>query len=231
MRKISLALLWLGLGIYALMFAPPEQGDSLALIVKLSTGQWGDVNPLIVALFNLMGIWPMIYAAVLLADGRSQAIPAWPFVGGSFAMGVFALLPYLVLRQAAPAWNREQPITPVLRFWDSRGLAMVMGWLAIAWLTYGLLQGDWQDFWIAWHRSRFIHVMSLDFCCLCLLFPSILGADLARRGLCGWQWWGLASIPLFGPLAYLNLRSPLDITQRENQDERPHLASKAARLG
>jgi hypothetical protein len=42
-----------------------------------------------------MGIWPAIYASLLIPAGRSaNKLPAWPFVMLSFAFGVFALLPY-----------------------------------------------------------------------------------------------------------------------------------------
>lgn len=206
-RKVGLAILWLGFSVYAFGLAPPDQGDSLELIINLSTGQWAEVNPLIVALFNEMGIWPMIYAAVLLADGRGQKIPAWPFVGASFALGAFALLPYLALRDAQV--DVDEPPDRVLKFWQSRWLGVSLAVGAIAFLLYGLLQGSWSEFVVAWHRSRFIHIMSLDFCCLCLVFLTTFGDDLARRQMRGWYWWGLASVPLVGPLIYLCLRSPL----------------------
>jgi hypothetical protein len=61
-----------------------------------------------------------------------------------------------------------------------------------------------------WQSNRFIHVMSLDFCLLCLLFPALLRDDMARRGLKNPQlFWLTALIPLFGPLIYLCVRPPL----------------------
>lgn len=52
--------------------------------------------------------------------------------------------------------------------------------------------------------------MSLDFCLLSVLFPALLGDDMARRG---WKnpqiFWLIALIPLFGPLIYLCVRPPL----------------------
>jgi hypothetical protein len=33
---------------------------------------WSNINPLIIALFNLMGILPLIYACILLVDGSGQ---------------------------------------------------------------------------------------------------------------------------------------------------------------
>jgi hypothetical protein len=72
--RIFLFTFWLGLITYAIALAPPERPDTLDLIIKLSTGQWDGLNPFIITLFNLMGIWPVIYSAVLLFDGRGQRI-------------------------------------------------------------------------------------------------------------------------------------------------------------
>ncbi|AFY59735.1 hypothetical protein [Synechococcus sp. PCC 6312] len=209
-RRLGFLALWLGFVIYAFGFAPPDQPDTLALIQRLVGGPWAGINPLIIALFNIMGVWPFIYLCVLLVDGRGQKIPAWPFVGGSFALGAFALLPYFVLRNPNPAFRGE--MDKGLKLTESRGLAvsLLVGGLAL--FGYGLTQGNWPDFVHQWHTSRFIHVMSLDFCLLTLLFPAVLGDDLQRRGL-GWgslAW--VALIPFFGPLIYLCCRPPLQRT-------------------
>jgi hypothetical protein len=59
----------------------------------------------------------------------------------------------------------------------------------------------------------FIHVMSLDFCMLCLLFPALLADDMARRGMQNsTAFWAVTLVPLFGPLAYLCARPPLPET-------------------
>lgn len=52
--------------------------------------------------------------------------------------------------------------------------------------------------------------MSLDFCLLCLLFPALLGDDMAQRDIKNPQlFWLLGLIPLFGLLIYLCIRPPL----------------------
>lgn len=56
------------------------------------------MNPIFYSLFNLMGVYPAIYAALLVPGGRSaNGVPAYPFVIGSFFLGAFALLPYMAL--------------------------------------------------------------------------------------------------------------------------------------
>ena len=87
------------------------------------------------------------------------------------------------------------------------GISLALGTIIL--LAYGL-QGDWGNFGQQWQNSRFIHVMSLDFCLLCLLFPTLLTDDMARRNIKNPQLFELISlIPLFGALIYLCVRPPL----------------------
>lgn len=208
MRKIGFGLLWLGIIAYAFLFAPPNQPDTFELIKNLSTGQWQGINPLVIALFNIMGIWPVIYSAVMLIDGRGQKIPAWLFAAVSFAVGAFAVLPYLALREPNTQFSGEK--NTLIKLLDSRwtGIVLTIGTTIL--VGYGLGQGDWGDFVQQWQTSRFIHVMSWDFVLLCLLFPALVGDDMARRGFSHpLIFWAVALVPLFGPLAYLCLRPSL----------------------
>jgi hypothetical protein len=109
-RKIGFWLLWIAFSTYAFVFAPPDSPDTVALITNLSTGKIAGINPLIVALFNIMGVWPLIYSCVLFADGRGQKIPAWIFATLSFGVGAFALLPYLALREPNPEFSGTKNI-------------------------------------------------------------------------------------------------------------------------
>jgi hypothetical protein len=62
-RKISFGLLWLGFISYAFLLAPPDQPDTLELIENLSTGNFQGINTVMIALYYIMGIWPLIYGA------------------------------------------------------------------------------------------------------------------------------------------------------------------------
>ena len=223
-RKIGFWLLWVGFVAYAFVLAPPDQPDTFELIKNLSTGQWEGINPLVVSLFNIMGVWPIIYSCLLFIDGRAQKIPAWPFAAFSLGVGAFALLPYLALREP----NTEFPgkKNAFLKLLDSRwtGVALTIG--AIILVAYGLGNGDWANFIQQWQTSRFIHVMSLDFCLLCLLFPALLGDDMARRGLKNPQlFWLTALVPLFGPLIYLCVRPSLPAAGAEVAPQQQQPAS------
>lgn len=207
-RKIGFAALWVGLAVYAFLLAPPNQPDTFELIKNLSLGEIDGINPLIVALFYIMGVWPMIYSCLLFFDGRTQKIPAWPFATLSFGVGAFALLPYLALRE--PRTNFSGQKNAWLKLLDSRWTGIGLMIAAVLLVAYGLSNGNWGDYLYQWRTSRFIHVMSLDFCLLCLLFPALLRDDMARRGLHNSQlYWITVLIPLFGPLIYLCVRPPL----------------------
>ncbi|MDZ8027172.1 MAG: DUF2834 domain-containing protein [Nostoc sp. SerVER01] len=207
-RKIAFGLLWLGLIVYAFFLSPPQQPGTFELIKNLSIGQWQGINSLIIALFNLMGVWPIIYSAVVFIDGRGQKIPAWLFAIASFGVGAFALLPYLALREPNQKFVGKK--NTLLKLLDSRVTGFVLTVAAVILVAYGFTGADWTNFSQQWQTNRFIHVMSLDFCLLCLLFPTLVGDDMARRG---WEnpqlLWITALIPLFGPLIYLCVRPSL----------------------
>lgn len=205
-NQLILGSIWLGLTIYAVLFAPPNDPDTLNTILNLSSGKIQDINPLVVALFNLMGILPIIYTCFLLFDGRSQKLPAWVFVTGSFAFGAFALLPYLIFRQPSKVWQGEKNL--LLKVLESPIIGIILTIATIGLLVWGISNGDWSDFIQQWHSSKFINVMSLDFCLLCLLFPVIVKDDLARRNIDNPTiFWLITLIPLFGTLIYLCSRS------------------------
>ena len=204
-RTLVLLLLWVGFIVYAFGFAPPNQPSTLNLIINLTTGNITGINPLIVALFNLLGVLPLMYSTFLWLDGHGQKLPAWPFIMASFGLGAFALLPYLALRQAYPTFTGQK------NWWlkgiDANWVGIVIVIVALSLLTYGITQGDWNDFVAQWHTDRFIHVMSLDFCLLSLLFPTLLKDDMTRRGLTDRRiFWAVTLVPFFGALGYIALR-------------------------
>lgn len=210
LKQIALWLLWIGFSVYAFRFAPPDDPSTVDLIKRLSTGQIQGINPLIVALFNIMGVFPVIYSCLLFFDGRVQRVKAFPFAIASFAVGAFALIPYLALREPNGSFTGEK--NWFLKLLDSRWLGAILAIAAAALLCYGITQGDWADFVAQWQTRRFIHVMSLDFCLLCALFPTLLGDDMARRG---WSdrrfFWAVSLIPLLGAATYLMVRPPISV--------------------
>ncbi len=208
MGRLIFGILWLGFIGYVFILSPPDQPDTTDLILRLSTGAWDGLNPALIALFSAMGIWPLVYAAVALVDGRGQRLWAWPFVVASFAVGAFAMLPYLLLRAPVP-WTG--PTDRLLRVVGSRLFGASLAVAAFVLLVWGISTGNWPDLWHQWQTSRFVHVMSLDFCALWLLFSVLLVDDLPRRGLDDQRWIipAVLVLPLLGAALYLTLRPPL----------------------
>lgn len=207
-KKLALWLLWLGVVVYAFAFAPPNQPHTPELLKSLITGQIQGINPLIVALFNIMGIWPLIYSCLMVLDGRMQKIWAWPFLLASFAVGAFAIIPYLALREPNASFTgaKNLPLKALDSRWSGGAIALGVTLLAF----YGITQGNWADFIAQLQTSRFINVMSLDFCLFWLLFPTLLGDDMARRGMKNsGVFWFASLVPLIGAAWYLVVRSPI----------------------
>lgn len=207
-RKVGLWAIWIGFITYVVLFAPPFQPDTFAPIQTLLSGQLPDINPVIVSLFSMIGIWLLIYSGLIFADGRMQTLPAWPFVLAAVGTGVIGLIPYLALRQPNPNFSGRKDAW--LRLMDARSTGIILTLSTLILLVYALAAGDWTAFWQEWQTNRFIHAMSLAFGLFCLLFPTLLGDDMARRKLNDLRvFWAVALIPLFGPLLYLCLRPSL----------------------
>jgi len=104
-RTASIASLWVGLITYIAIGAPGKDEVSSALDADLLASLIANpldpsVPPFFCVLFNLMGIWPAWYASVLLPGSQDQKpLPCAPFLVASVAVGMFALSPYLALRE------------------------------------------------------------------------------------------------------------------------------------
>jgi hypothetical protein len=207
-RKIALWLLWVGFIIYLVFFAPPlHLEETLTLLKNIFTLNWVNVNPVILSLFSLVGIWLFIYSGVLFFDGRMQWIPFYPFAIASIASGTLGLIPYLALRESNQQFSGRKDA--FLQLLDSHFFGITLSFSTLSLLIYAFL-GDWLGFWQQFSGDRFINGMTLAFCLFCLLFPTVLGDDMARRRWSNPQmFWITALVPLFGPLVYLCLRPPI----------------------
>jgi hypothetical protein len=234
-NKVGFWLVWILFAVYAFIFAPPDRPDTrpdtFTLIQKLIAGDWQGTNAYIVALFNLMGVFPCVYACILASDGRGQKVPAWLFATLSFFVGAFALLPYFALREPNPKFmGRKSWIIKIL---NSRITGVAISAIAIYFLVYGFSSGNWADFVQQWQTSRFIHVMSLDFCMLSILFPFLLSDDMERRGMSSDRstkfsaklfFTFITLIPLVGALIYLCWRSPLIASEQAEVKIEPKIS-------
>lgn len=205
-RRIGLCVLLAAFVFYALRFAPPDTGHD-ASFLQLMTGRGPARNPAIFAAFNLLGVIPLLYWGLMLPDGRGQKFWAWPFAVGMMVLGSFALLPYLILRRpyrAAAAGTGS----PAVRWFGGRAFGVFVGAALVALLAYGIGWGDFTDYAHWFRASNFIHMFTIDFVLLTLLFPTLLPDDFARRGVSEESLLARValSVPLLGPALYLAVR-------------------------
>jgi len=223
-RRLVLWFIWLSFVAYTIWLAPLDHSYTWYLGRKLLTLQWGDLNAYIPAIFSLMGVLPMVYACLMFADGRMQTFRAWPYFAGSNFTGVICLLPYLLFRRRNQAFDGEKD--KWLQLFDRRSMGIALLVSAIALIIYAVVAGDWKDYVQQFHTQPFVHLISLDFCLMCLIFPitSLFDDDMARRNIYTARlFWSVALVPLFGPLVYLCLRPALGETQ---PSDRPPLSNR-----
>jgi hypothetical protein len=210
-RKIALGTIWLSFLGYTLWLNPLARPYTWKVLTRLLTLQWHEVNSYLVAIFCLMGVWPMIYACLMFADGPMQKFPAWPFFIGSNFLGLLALAPYFLLRQRSQKFEGRKDFW--LSFLDRRSTGIGLTAITLGLVSYALSTGDWQDFVQQAKNYTFVHLITLDFILMGLAFPitTLFPDDMARRKTYSSKaFWAVALIPLWGPLLYLCCRSPLE---------------------
>lgn len=155
---------WLALLAAWVLAAPPQPDDVGAWVVRILTGDWAGEEPLLVAEFQLMGIWPLAFTALLARDLRDRPLPAWPFLLASVAIGAFGLLPWLGLRRWDAPRRREAGRVEAAA--ASPILGLIVAALSIGWIGWGLVHGDPEAFLARRATDGFVWVMTWDFCAL-----------------------------------------------------------------
>ena len=209
LRRLAFSLLLAADIAYAAYLAP--KGDPPGVSLRtLALGQGPARNPAVWAVFQLLGVVPLMYWALMIPDGRGQKVWAWPFALGMMALGSFVLLPYLILRRPYPRPVPGPASLPV-RWFGGRPFAVFVALALAGLLLYGVGRGDLADYAHWFRHSNFIHVMTVDFLLLTLLFPTLLRDDMARRHVSDEDPLGrfALAVPLLGPAWYL-LRRPAE---------------------
>jgi len=210
-RSLILWLIWVGFILYLVLLAPPLPADTFQPLRSLLAGELPTINPVVLSLFSLVGIWLLVYSCLIFVDGRMQPLPAWLFMLGAIATGVFALIPYLALRQPNQTFSGKKD--PWITILDAQATGVILTVSTIILVIFAVIWGDWGGFIQEFLTNRFIHGMTLAFGLFCALFPypTLLQDDMARRGLnTDSKLFRIAAwIPLFGPLIYLCLRPTL----------------------
>ncbi|MEP0955589.1 hypothetical protein [Microcoleus sp. FACHB-1515] len=210
MRSNGLWFILIGFLIYVFFFAPPIQADTFAPIFTLLSGKIPLINPIHISIFSMVGIFLLMYACVMLPDGRMQRLPAWPFLIAGIGTGIVGLIPYLALREPNQEFRGEKD--NFLKIFDSKLAGFIFSFSTFVFLSFALIWGDRNNFIEEFLTNKFIHAMTIAVCLFALLFPypTLLADDMARRGIPNDRFLKtIVVIPLFGALIYLCIRPPL----------------------
>lgn len=184
-------LLWIGLLLQALWLAPPTRPDLWDWIWRISVGDWFGEDPSVIALFNMMGLWPTLFLVRLRRELLAGPVPALPFVVVSFFLGGFALLPYLIVR---PLLKDRRQGEVGERFGDLLAAPVASGVLLVAAGGLGawaFVRGDVTVLLSMIRTDGFVSTMSLDFVCLWLAY-GLLALEKTDRP------WAVTALPLIG---------------------------------
>ena len=192
--RIGALVLWVGLIAWAALGTPPARADLVGWAMSLAIGDWTTEDPFIVAVFNSMGMLPVLFAHLLHKQLRARPVPAWPFVVASMGIGIFALLPWVALARSDPQPARLRPtLRRLLSGWAvplSAGL--LLGGLGI----WGVVQGSPVVYFERMQTDGFLMVMIVDFYLLHALFGGLAWSQ-------GHRWWPVALVPFCGPALVL----------------------------
>lgn len=222
--SILLFVFWGGLIYYVTMLAPNGTPSTDIYLVQKLLNLKGDdgyqVNQVLVALWYIMGLWPLVYSMLLLPTARSakNKTPVWPFLVLSCFGGAYALIPYFVLWTPPPPPVEEEELKKwPLNFMESKltaGFTLVSG---LGLLIYAATSGDeaWREFFQYFRGSKFIHLTSIDFSLLSTFAPFWVYNDMTARKWYDKGFWllPLSLFPFLGPALYLLLRPSLSSTQ------------------
>jgi len=205
------------LGSFATFGAPAGTSAFDLELVKTIVGApfSGAANPLFEALFNALGVVPATYACLLMPGAKDQKIPAALCVGASFALGFFALGPYLVLREPRTAPTKRSELGFVTRnVWESKINAVFLAGFAAYLAFYGFshLNADTLAAFASLFKeqSMLACVSTCDLVVLSLCVGTAIAEDMTRRNVDPTNAFAFASLPVIGPTLWLLTRPPLE---------------------
>jgi hypothetical protein len=192
--RVFALLLWLGLVVVALV-SPPARPDLVPWLKMTLAGYWIGQEALLVSVFSLVGFAGLVAAGVLGPDLRARPLPAWPFVLGVFAIGGYALLPWVVL--SGDGGEGHAPLPRAIEGVGSRRWGVVLSLLSGAALGAGLWWGDPIGYLAIARAEGFAFVMSFDFVALWLITVVMVRRRSQGRA------WLLALVPVLGPSLWM----------------------------
>jgi hypothetical protein len=185
--------IWFGFIMYALFLAPGKGFTSDPIVQDLLAGNFAEVDPLVVTVFSFLGLFPFLFASLLIPVERGK-IPVWPFVLGSFFLGAFSLLPYFFLRKRNTPSSMRNPKW-IHKILISNVFSILLILLAFSSSIYLLNGFSLITYWEAFNNSKLVSVMTFDFLVLIWLSSYVM-KNIYNATCFGF----LSFIPVMGPL-------------------------------
>jgi len=203
-ERVIPVVLWLALLGYALLLAPPAAPDTFDQALAMLLLDSGRADPIAIAIFNLLGVLPAAFMALILFDtGRPNP---WPFALGAFVLGGFVLLPYLALRDIGTPLERAP--RPFQRMIGSRTAGATFLALAVVLIGFAAVSGSPGAFAAQLQDSKLTAVMTADLIAMTIALHLAAATDRRRRAIALDPPAAMAvRLPLLGPLLYLALRA------------------------
>ncbi len=174
-------VLFFGFVGYAVRVAPPaDPALTRALIHGTLTGDFGSIDPSIAAVFSALGVVPLLAATFTLRDGARRKVPAWPFALAMFAVGAFALLPWLAVRGAFGPRAEPRPPSLARRFLAHPIVAWGIVVCLVGLTVWGIAAGSPEAYVRAFRTTAMVHVMTIDFVVCTLLLTMLMEEERAR---------------------------------------------------
>ena len=140
----------------------------LTLINDLIFFQYTKLEPLLIIVFYLMGIWLAVQVTLLYGDGKEIRIPDWPFLLLSFFTGAYVLSVYILLRESKKAKKYQNRLT---QLFDSTSWGICLVILTITLFIMGILLGDPQMYIELFQKYLFVRVITIDFLLFTMITP------------------------------------------------------------
>ena len=166
--KLLVLFFLLVLFIFIILTFQVPSGEELTLIMNLIFFQYSALEPLLIIVFYLMGIWPAVQASLLYGDGREKRIPEWPFILTSFFMGAYALSVYILVRENKKTQKQNNKLHQLL---DSKLWGLILAVLTVGLFILGFILGNPLRYISEFQKYLFVRVMTIDFLLFTLMTP------------------------------------------------------------
>ena len=209
MTKLILGVAWILGWVHVIWFSPADESSLMDFVTAVMQMNLELIDPLVFVVFNLLGLWPLIMVAMLVQDTQGK-LKAWPFAFSSMVLGNSALYLYLFVRKEQQGFTG--PVTHLIRFAESKVLAVFLLASTVALFVYGFLHGSFAVYLETWKVNYFVNVMTVDFFLFPIAFAFVLADDMRRRNMpIDGLFWLYALVPVLGAVSYLTFRAPLKI--------------------